>query len=467
MRTALASTAIVLMLILSLTISTAESAFTAAVRNPQSTVGTGTAFLQASQAGTIQCSSTPTSGNIPATTTFPCSGRHLPGTVPATGTASNTINLTATGTTTFSSASYDADSCGVVANPNTITASNPLLPRGTVTYQTGAIPRIPGSQSMAFNGADSYAVATTQEAPLQDFSIGVWFRTTATSGGLMSFTNSPGNTTPTSADRHLFLNGTGRVSFGTLGSTRVVTAPAAYNDGNWHFAVAVAESNTGPANKRARLTLYIDGVERATELFRPEVAAQTTAGYWRVGQANALTSDGWTGTGNRFFTGALSNAFVIPAPIMVGHVTTLYNTSNQNTYQTHLTSTLQADNLWAFNDTGLDTYTGPFPNGVSNPCSHVRVTVQTSTPTRCLQPALATPCPTLNSSSTLQTLAAANPTPMTVPTATAPQTITTTVGRNSNYNLAYNPGLHLLIPTTITTTNFTQTFIWAVNETTI
>ena len=58
-------------------------------------------------------------------------------------------------------------------------------------------------------------------------------------------------------DRHIYLDGAGKVWFGVYnGGDQTISTPASYNDGSWHMAAATI----GPAGMR----LYVDGVLRGT-----------------------------------------------------------------------------------------------------------------------------------------------------------------------------------------------------------
>ena len=84
------------------------------------------------------------------------------------------------------------------------------------------------------------------------FSYEVWFRTNTTTGGkIVGFGNAAsGNSN--NYDRHLYMEGNGRVTFGVwTGQSVTVSSGTGLNDNQWHQAVATM----GPGG----LTLYIDG----------------------------------------------------------------------------------------------------------------------------------------------------------------------------------------------------------------
>jgi hypothetical protein len=76
---------------------------------------------------------------------------------------------------------------------------------------------------------------------------------------------------------------------------------------------------------------------------------------------------------------------------------------------------------------------------------------------------LATACAAPSESALLSTLVTAGALAMTPPSPTTPQTITTTVARATAYT-AFDAGLHLLVPVTISQTNFIAAFTWPTNQ---
>lgn len=451
--------ALVFLLAVGLLSTQAVSGFTASVRNTTNTVGTGTSFYTAANGTTTHCSSIPAGNTVPNISTFSCTGALIPN-VPATGNATQSETLTASGTAAFSSAQLTANSCGAVQFANTATANNPMLARGSLSFkQTGPFT---DTSSAQFNGTDTSAVDITSYAGLQTYSVGIWFNTTTAGGALLGWSTSPANTAPSQYDRMLYFTSAGKLAYSTYsGGARTVTSANAYNDGKWHYAVATATSG----NPNSTLTLYVDGVQTSTLTFAATASSEASTGYWRVGQAKSTTGDGYTGTG-QWFTGKLANFHVETAALTQTNVTAL----NAATTQTGFTSTLSSiGNLkeyWPLNDTGATTYTGTLPViGTTNPCSAVRVTIGTQT--TCVYPAAASTCPTPSATYTLATLV--NSGPQTLPTLSpgANQTLTITLTRDTTYNANYETGLRLNVPITITQNGFTQNFVWTNNTTII
>jgi hypothetical protein len=87
-------------------------------------------------------------------------------------------------------------------------------------------------------------------------------------------------------DRHIYMDGNGRVWFGVYqGGDQLLSSPAALNDGTWHMAAATLSS--------AGMALYIDGSLVGSNT---DTTGEATTGWWRAGCGNlAGWGDGWTG----------------------------------------------------------------------------------------------------------------------------------------------------------------------------
>ena len=158
----------------------------------------------------------------------------------------------------------------------------PLTLLGGVT--SGATGALAGNSNKAstFSGTTTGTSGTSStETGPQTFSVESWFKTTSSSGGkLIGFGNSSTGSS-SNYDRHLYMNNTGRLTFGTLsGSTRVtIASTSAYNDRQWHHVVATS----GPDGMR----LYVDGVRVASGA---STANASYPGYWKLGYD---TLSGW------------------------------------------------------------------------------------------------------------------------------------------------------------------------------
>ena len=440
----------------------ALSGFTASVKNASNTAGSGTDFLTATNSGTTQCTSVPTGTVVPATTSFACTGNQFPASVTG-GAATGVETLTASGTSSFTSATYKAISCGPVQLANTVNAADPMVVRGGVTFGGAGPTTLGGSNSFGVDGTTGMAVDVLSANGPQTFSEGIWFKSTVASGTIMGYSSSPSNTSASTYDRHLYFNSAGQVVFGVYqGGALTIQSTAALNNGAWHFAVATLASNTGVLNAQSIQTLYIDGAQVATTTRTNGNGAESTTGYWRIGESRTNVADGWTGNGE-FYTGQLSEAMVFPTALSATQVSALYAATSQSGLTT-LVSSDGAIHFWPLNDSGLQTFAGPYPvlNSTS-PCTGVRATVGTAT--RCVFPASASACPAQSSTNLLSGLLSAGSLSLTASAVGTPQTLTTTLSDDTgnNYNTGYDVGLHLLVPITITETPFTQAFTWSTN----
>lgn len=459
-RTALVVVTAVLLTTAYLFSAPANSGFTAEVKNPSSNLGSGASFLTASGTSGTHCTSVPAAGAIPIANSFPCIGSQFP-TVPATGAASAGELLKASGSIDFTSATYNATSCGVVQLINSTTPSNPMIPRKGVTYNGTGPTSLTGSGSIGYDGATTQSADIIQSATgLYTFSVGVWFKTSLASGALVEYNASSSNATPTQYDRHIYFLGTGQLVFGTYtAGPNTITTPSgtSYADGAWHYALATVQS--GATKKTSLQSLYVDGGLQASASIASALGAQTTAGYWHLGYGKTTTAEGWTGTGN-YFNGQLSNASVFTLALTLSQVTSLYSSTSQAGFASTVAS-LSPYAFWALDDTGLATYSGSLPVvGTTSPCSAVQVTVGTSG--KCLYPTLLTACPALSPTYLLSGLTSQPVTALAPSTLAVSQTITSTVGRDSTYNTGYDVGLNLLVPVAVTEKGFlNNTFTWS------
>ncbi|GAA0798822.1 LamG domain-containing protein [Spirilliplanes yamanashiensis] len=168
----------------------------------------------------------------------------------------------------------------------------PALTAGVPGALQGAQQGQQASTAVAFGGAgvawnpQSYAspAAATIEA---------WFRVSPGAGGtLAAFSTDPASMT-TTADRLLYVDSGGRLTFGVApGGTRTtIRTDEAVDDGDWHH-VAASYGTAG-------MKLAVDGVLRKTGAATSALAA---TGYWRWGGANLAlwpnrpVSDHLTGT---------------------------------------------------------------------------------------------------------------------------------------------------------------------------
>jgi signal peptidase I len=126
---------------------------------------------------------------------------------------------------------------------------------------------------------------TSINAP-QVFTVIAWFRAPAayTNGGKMLGFERPrtGVQAPTTGayDRHLYMDGEGRVWFGVYNNAHVsLNSGTGLNNDQWHMAVGTQSA--------AGMRLYIDGVQVGSN---GNTVAETQTGWWRAGCGNL---SGW------------------------------------------------------------------------------------------------------------------------------------------------------------------------------
>ena len=117
--------------------------------------------------------------------------------------------------------------------------------------------QIPGetSKSTSFSGSSSFGATSRSQAGPDVFSVEAWFKTTSTSGGKIVGLGDRNARESRSYDRHIYIDGSGRVTFGVYpGSARTLSTAPGLNDGQWHQVVGTLGSNG--------MTLSLEG-ERA------------------------------------------------------------------------------------------------------------------------------------------------------------------------------------------------------------
>jgi len=170
---------------------------------------------------------------------------------------------------------------------------------------------------------------TAVNAPTQ-LTMVLWFKTTTTSGGKLLGFETPRTGVGVAGsggtyDRHLYMDGNGRVWFGVYNAGYyLIESPTALNDGQWHMAAATFGS-TG-------MVLYIDGSSVGTAT---QTTGETTTGWFRAGCGN-LSGWGtyWTGgnnpgtnsavTADRRFAGSLDEVSIWQSVLTAAQVRSMF-----------------------------------------------------------------------------------------------------------------------------------------------
>ena len=189
---------------------------------------------------------------------------------------------------------------------------------GVTRQAAGAVIGDPGTASRFAGRSDAFAATSTSEPASNSFTVEAWVKTSSTTGGkIVGFGNS--NTANSSSyDRHVYMDGSGRISFGVYpGSTQTVSSAPGYNDGSWHQIVATL----GPAG----MVLYVDGAKVAQ---RAEVTSgQAYSGYWRIGGDNV---NGWPNQpASAFIAADIDEVAVYQKPLGLGEVIDHYVASGR------------------------------------------------------------------------------------------------------------------------------------------
>lgn len=159
---------------------------------------------------------------------------------------------------------------------------------------------VQSTTATTFSGSSgSMAVTTTSATGPQVFTVEAWFKTSSTRGGKVVGFGSSASGNSSSYDRHVYLDNSGRVTFGVYpGAIRAITSAAGYNDNQWHHVAA----SLGPDGQR----LYIDGVKIGERT--DTTSAQPYKGYWRVGGDNLGS---WPSVGaSAYLSGTIANVAV-------------------------------------------------------------------------------------------------------------------------------------------------------------
>lgn len=196
---------------------------------------------------------------------------------------------------------------------------------GGTNYTLGQTGIGDGETAVLFDGTAGWVqTATSITAPASPFSVECWFKTTsANGGGLIGFDNAQGTSGVTTNDRCLWIDNTGNLVWDIYDGNvhRQLVSTAAYNDGNWHYVVAMIGASG--------MALYVDGASVATN------AITTTfsyTGYWHVAWVPA---SGLTNAPTIFYlAGDLAKVAVYSSALTSTQVTNHYNAASSSTNAT-------------------------------------------------------------------------------------------------------------------------------------
>jgi hypothetical protein len=230
----------------------------------------------------------------------------------SSGSSSNTVRLSFAGSHNLFTGMYmqllandsigNPDMTGIITTRNALTMAQDRTNTANTAWAFNA----------ASNSRISYSGITM---PTSSATISLWFKTAATSGGLISINNTAPPTSPSSWNPLMYLDN-GRLRskmFDGSGAVTLIT-PNQVNDNQWHHAVLVVQGTTQ--------RLYLDGL-----------LVSTYTGNNVIGISNILTlgaafTNGWPSGSNQwqFFTGNLDEIRIYNRVLNDAEVAALHQT---------------------------------------------------------------------------------------------------------------------------------------------
>ena len=172
--------------------------------------------------------------------------------------------------------------------------------------------------AVTFDGSTGNVASSNQIGGPSTYALELWFNSTSTSGGkLIGFGNAQtGNSG--NYDKHVYMTNDGRLIFGVYnGGFDMITTPTAYNDGQWHYVVAMQ----GPSGMAMYVDDHLIGSNGVT-------GNQTYSGYWRVGGDNLGF---WPNQpASNYFAGTIDEVAVYDAPLTPTQIDAHYTASGRS-----------------------------------------------------------------------------------------------------------------------------------------
>ncbi len=211
-----------------------------------------------------------------------------------------------------------ADFSGVPTVPGTYVGG--MVSDRTPQARPGSCPRDPVGAYQT-NGSSRYLVYDQSVTVGNDFTVGIWFRTSAKKGKLIGFADTNA-VNETKVDRHLYVNSSGHVVFGVNVSAppgtfpnREISDSSNYADGLWHHAAGTLSGTDG-------MTLYVDGNVVATNS-TARTNPGLSQGYWKVGFGR--NSNSAMNVSRNYFSGWLRYAAAYKVALSAAQVKQLYD----------------------------------------------------------------------------------------------------------------------------------------------
>ncbi len=168
-----------------------------------------------------------------------------------------------------------------------------------------------GGQGVTLDGVSGEIKASQQTYDPATYTESLWFQTTTDAGGyLMSFATSG------SSDHMVWMNDNGQIAIKGQGAGGLSGVSAnAYNDGNWHYVVAVGNSSG--------VDLYVDGqlvAETGTS------STKNKLGHWVVGYASSTSTK--NAPSSDYFAGTISDVAFYDVDLQAAQVQTEFSATS-------------------------------------------------------------------------------------------------------------------------------------------
>lgn len=234
-------------------------------------------------------------------------------------------------------------------------ANPPVFGSGATVRTPGAVRGPTGASATAFDGTTNGRVSSTTSAfAPAALSIELWFSTTTNRGGKLIGFGSAQTGTSNSYDRHIYMRNDGRLVFGVYpGQVRTIASSAAYNDGQWHHAVATL--GTGG------IALYVDGALVAQDA--STTSGEGFRGFWRVGGDNLGS---WPNQpSSNWFSGAIDEVAIYDRALSAARIAAHHQVGNGQLPPTAAFTSTTSDLSASFDATGSSADTGATLTGYS------------------------------------------------------------------------------------------------------
>lgn len=188
------------------------------------------------------------------------------------------------------------------------------LPGAIGLNQAGALVGVSASSTAGSFDGSSTARAGSYFAAPGAFTVELWFRTRTTTGGtIIGFNQNTGGDSATNADRTVYVDSGGKISFHVNGTT--IRSAATYNDGAWHYLAA----SVGAAGMR----LDVD----ATNVTNGSVTTGQSWGGWWVFGGGTIPAAAGNIPSTTFLRGVLDEVAYFPSQLSASTIST-HRTAN-------------------------------------------------------------------------------------------------------------------------------------------